>query len=93
LLIANRADLVSATESTPFWDGTICLLPQNRTRLNVAYANDHGVADFGRPEDWTQGGWGALHGRQQGYQVWYRDVRMGRSGANTTNAVRAFLAY
>ncbi|QDV09983.1 FG-GAP repeat protein [Planctomycetes bacterium Poly30] len=77
----------------PFWDGQLCLGTHQLRRLRVATADAGGGVNMGGSSDWSTGGFqvGASPGLPFTYQIWFRDVTPGGSGANVTDASRILL--
>lgn len=94
ILLVSPLDQGSNSSPFNFWDGRICIPSSPLSRLNIAFADANGNADLGGRQDWfphfcCQMGWGPR--RHWGYQVWYRDVRPGGTGANVTSALAIWM--
>ena len=64
-------------------------------RLRVVPATAAGTVDLGGIPSWSTGGFnvGGAPGEAFTYQVWFRDVLAGGTGANVSDAVRLLLTH
>ena len=90
LLVASPVTSAASVVPTAFWNGRLCISSAGISRLRVATSDVAGTVHLGATPDWLTSTMplGTVAGELYGYQLWFRDVAGGGTGADLSNAIR-----